>query len=323
MDLDTLLRETAAVPDPSPHALASGRTVLAAATAASGRRLCAIGRARSRRTRRLGLTAIVASAASLVLVIAPTVDLNGGRPVATADAAQVLLRAGTAAGAQPGGWPDAAYWRSVSTYHQGSGATHRREIWIGHHAIGVLKDDGVDSDVIPLDVALFPAGSRALSWDALYALPTDSLALERELRAGIGDRPGKVTDKDGELFVIVGDLLRESPAAPALREALWEVAARIPGVTLVGVVADSAGRSGVAVERGDQRYVLDPKDGRLLEESEGRGSTTVSANAGSAPDGASAPSVTGQGGWISTYLEQGPVDTAPTATNVAPKDKKG
>ena len=303
------------MPDPSPHALAFGRTALDAATAASGRR-GAIGRARSRRTRRLGPSALVASAASLVLVIAPTIDLNGGRPGASADAAQVLLRAGTAAGEQPGGWPDAAYWHSVSTYHQGSGATHRPEIWIGHHAIGVLKDDGVDSGVIPLDVAVFPAGSRGLNWEELYALPTESRALERELRAGIR---GAGNGDDSELYTIVGDLLRESPAAPALRKALWEVAARIPGVTLIGALTDSAGRPGVAVERGDQRYVLEPQDGRLLEESQGGGAAAVSRDGSPAP----APEAPQGTGWIGTYLQQGPVDTAPAATNVGPKYKKG
>ena len=131
MDLDTLLRDTAFVPYPTPRDLAAGRSALDAATLTSGRRVAAIGRARSRRLRRLGLAAIVAAATSVVVVIGPTVDLGGSHPAADANAAQVLLQAGAAAGAQPGGWPEATYWHSVSSYHQGSGAVHRREIWIG------------------------------------------------------------------------------------------------------------------------------------------------------------------------------------------------
>ncbi len=163
---------------------------------------------------------------------------------------------------------------------------HRREIWIGHRDIGVLKDAGADTGVIPLDVALFPSGSRGLSWDQLYALPTSPGPLERELRAGIN---GAGADDDSELFTIVGDLLRESPAPPSLRKELWEVAARVPGVQLIGAVTDSTSRAGVAVQRGGQRYVLDPDNGRLLEESQGDFSTT--------------------------YLEQGPADSAPAPTH--------
>jgi hypothetical protein len=287
MDLDTLLTETGAVPDPSAAALTRGRAALGEASTHSRKRVIAIGRGHSRRTRRLAVSAMAIAAAVTALLVVPTI---GARPTASAEASQVLLRAGSAAGSQPGGWPDAAYWRSVSTYHQGPGATHRREIWIGHRAIGVLKDGGVDEGVIPLEVGLFPAGGRGLTWDQLYALPTDSPKLERELRDGI---QGAGPDDDSELFVIVGDLLRESPAPPALRKALWEVAARVPGVTLVGAVTDSSGRAGVAVERHGNRYVLDPSDGRLLEES--------SAD------------------WTSTYLEQGPADTAPAPTNLGLK----
>ena len=90
------------------------------------------------------------------------------------------------------------------------------------------------------------------------------------------------------MFTIVGDLLRESPASPALPAALYRVAADVPGVRLVGTVRDAAGRQGTAIERkqgpGDAvLYVIDPSDGRLLEEQET--------------------------GLVMTYLEHGPVPT--------------
>jgi hypothetical protein len=283
MDLDTLMRETAPVADPTRHALASGGAALDAAIRRTARELHGMGRNRGRRTRRFAVGAVVAAAASAALLLGPAFNLLGSRQGASADAAQVLVRAGAAAGAQPGGWPHAKYWYSVSKYRQGSGATYRRQVWIGNHDIGVLEDPGVSSGVIPIGVARFPAGSRGLTWDQLYALPTDAQALERQLRAGID---GAGPDDNSELFTIVGDLLRESPAPPALRKALWDVAAHIPGVTLVGAVTDAAGRRGIAVERSGQRYVLDPNNGRLLDESE-------------------------TGGWSASYLEQRPVDTAP------------
>jgi hypothetical protein len=249
---------------------------------------------RRRRRRRALATGLVAGAASLALVAVPTL---GSAPRASAEAAQVLLRAGTAAGAQVADWQDAPYWRSVSTYSRG-GQEHGREIWLGHRTNGALKDEGIDvvpkdpsgPGVVPLGGALFPTGGTSVTWDGLWELPTEAAALERRLRDGIH---GAGPDDDTELFVIVGDLLRESPAPPALRKALWQVAARVPGIELVGAVTDHAGRAGVAVERHGTRYVLDPDDGRLLEE--------VSS------------------GWRATYLEQGPADSAPDAAAIPRK----
>ena len=302
MDLDTLLRETGDVPVASVRALSSGRAALDTSVATAAARVAAARRSRRRRSTRVGLTALVGAAATAALVIGPTLGLGSERPAASAEAAQVLLSAADAAGEQPGGWPDAAYWHSVSEHQQSDmdeGAVHRREVWIAHTAVGVLIDEGVDDGAtIGLGAAAFPAGGRALTWDELYALPTEPVALERELRDGI-DGAGR--GDDDELFVIVGDLLRESPAPPALRRALWQVAAGIPGITLVGHVTDAAGRPGVAVQRGVQRYVLDPADGRLLEE----------GWVGDLQDGET---------WTyrSTYLDQGPAATAPEPPPLRP-----
>lgn len=282
MDLDDLLHQTASV-DTDDAALALGRARLLDAA----RRSSAVVALKRRRHRRV---ALIGAAAALVVAV-PAVGFRGHTPTANADAAQVLKRAGQSAGAQPGDWQGAAYWHSVSRHHQGSEPEQTREIWIGHHQPGVLKDGGVnDAALMPLDVASFPAGASGITWDGLWQLPTDPKALDRELRAGIH---GAGNGDDAEMFVIVGDLLRESPAPPALRKALWEVAAMIPGVTLEGATQDGEGRDGVAVSRGEQRYVLDPSTGRLLEEREGT--------------------------WASTYLSQGPAETAPAATWVEPK----
>lgn len=291
MDLDTLLRETRDVPDPTPAVLTAARTGLDTAAAAATLRVAATRRARDRRRRRrVVLSALVGAAASAALVLAPTLNLAGHQPSGTAAAAETLLLAAEAAGEQPGGWSDAPYWHSVSEYHDPTrgDAVSRREVWMSRDGVSILVDQGVDDGkTIGLGSASFPAGARALTWDELDALPTDAVALERDLRAGIDG-----TSKDDDaVFVMVGDLLRESPASPALRRALWEVAARIPGITLVGDVTDAAGRPGVAVERGPQRYVLDPDDGRLLEESMDLGGSVFRY----------------------THLEQGPADTAPAA----------
>ena len=320
MDLDTLLRETASVADPTPHNLASGRSALDAATVISARRVVAV---RHMKRRGLGLSAILAAAASLALVIGPmlnpdpsptvaspntsptaapdrskpgpsaTVDKGRSAPPVTLNVSLVLFRAAAAAGAQPGGWPDATYWYTLSSHHQGTGPMERREIWQGHKAAGVMKDTRMGGGLIPLDVGSFDG----FTWDQLFALPTDSRALERKLRATSlnGGR-----DDNTELFTLVGTLMSESPAPPALRKALWEIAARIPGVTLVGAVKDSVGRPGMEIRRGFEGYILDPKDGQLLERYEGS-STPV-------------PEAPGGTNWRATFLEQRPADSAPAAT---------
>ena len=82
MNLDTLLRDSAAVPDAAPRVLISGRTTLdSAITAAAAQRVAAIRVIRQRRRRRLSVTALVAAAAAFAFVIAPTLSLGGKAPV--------------------------------------------------------------------------------------------------------------------------------------------------------------------------------------------------------------------------------------------------
>jgi hypothetical protein len=76
------------------------------------------------------------------------------------------------------------------------------------------------------------------------------------------------------MFVLVGDALRETAATPAQKAALYAVAARIPGVQLLGTVTDAQNRQGTAVAIDDpenrirQTLVLDPQTGTLLDEEE-------------------------------------------------------
>ncbi len=231
---------------------------------------------------RVSVAAAVAAAALLI----PTISLHeGATPSATASAAEVLHRASVAAGAQPDGdWQGARYWYSKSTYSR-DGRTVTREIWIGHHDPGVLQDPGVDSRTMPLDqAATFNNGG---DWDSLWSLPTDPDTLAALFRKqGRGQGP----DPDSELFTWVGDYLRETPAPPKLRAALYEVAAGIPGVELVGPTTDSAGRAGIGIRRNGQELIIDPDDGALLADDAGSGFTA-------------------------TYLEQHPSDTAPTPSS--------
>jgi hypothetical protein len=293
--LNDLLNAAGRVDEITPGQLEHGRAALEASIAMAGTAGAAdpagtIGTAGTtghrtagyglRRKFALGGIAVAACAA---LITVPVI-IGAGGSGADAAAATLLRTAGNAAAQQPGGWPDAAYWDVVSVYEQ-DGQTRHREIWVSHHGTSVLRDGGVSAGVLPLGPGEFPAGGTALTWDELYALPTDPGQLTATLQADI---KGAGQDPQSELFTIVGDLLRESPAPPALRKALFDVAAGIPGVHLTGKVTDELGRTGTGVTRGDETLVIDPADGKLLADTES--------------------------GWTATYVSQGPADSAPAAS---------
>ena len=251
-----------------------------------------------------------------------SVSPEGGAPRSgtsssgTEATAAVLLRAaGQAAGEQTGGWPNAAYWHVASVYVR-DGKTYHRDIWISHYGNGVLEDNGVNSGPLDLGPALFPAGGKGLTWAQLYALPTDPAKLEPILRgdAGMvskGPDPAATggVDPTAELYTVVGDLLRESPASPALREALYDVAADIPGVVVKGNYTDTLGRTGTAVERDGETLVIDPSNGQLLADIEGDPNAQETCTPSTTP--AKSANACSSGGVGYTYVSQGPATSAP------------
>lgn len=139
-----------------------------------------------------------------------------------------------------------------------------REIWIGHHRKGVIRQvfpDGLHNEPIGSGHA-----AAWVSWDELWQLPTDADALYTWVYDTAGDAG---PDKFTEMWTVVWDLLRESPAPPALRQALYDVAARIPGVSITGETVDALGRSGTRIERrgpwGVDSYIIDATTGAILE----------------------------------------------------------
>jgi hypothetical protein len=109
----------------------------------------------------------------------------------------------------------------------------------------------------------------------LSKVPTEEGALRSfiEERAAKADQP-----LEYEMFVRVGDLLRESFSSPLaynspdLRSALFKVAASLPGVQLLGDTTDESGRHGVAVGYAYQgtlsELIFDPATSALLGERE-------------------------------------------------------
>jgi hypothetical protein len=259
-----------------------------------------------RPVRRRWRSGIAISAAGVAIAIAlPIVLPGGGTGGADPAAAGLLHRAALRAAARPAEpLPgDGEYLYSKSTgssrfvYVVGDGdtfvfhATGTRESWIGSDGSGRIIETP-ESITFPTDrdrAAWIAAGSPSLEWvvegdpefehlepgslvpNDFTGLPTDPEELREliERRELIGGPPG-----DYETFVIVGDLLRETWTTPQVRAALYQVAAELPGVELVGRVVDDAGRAGVAVAYaqpgGDARsrleLIFDPTTAELLGE---------------------------------------------------------
>src|SRR5205807_1084478 len=107
-------------------------------------------------------------------------------------------------------------------------------------------------------------------YQQLLALPTNVDALWRRLYRGAGK--GTAAWKRHEVFTEIGDLLREDPIPAKVRAALYLVAARIPGIHLLGLTHDGIGRPALAVSLNDtldgerSELLFDPKTSALLGE---------------------------------------------------------
>lgn len=104
-------------------------------------------------------------------------------------------------------------------------------------------------------------------------LPTDPATLRELIEAreipGVEGPAG-----EAETFVLIGDMLRSGYLPPAIRAALYELTAELPGVALLGEVKDPVGRPGIGVAFTDRKrgtrheLILDPETSALLGEQE-------------------------------------------------------
>lgn len=104
-------------------------------------------------------------------------------------------------------------------------------------------------------------------------LPTDPLILRRMIEAreirGVEGPPG-----EAETFTLIGDMLRQSYLPAAVRAAIYQLTAELPGVELLGAVDDPIGRPGTGIAYTDARrgirheLVFDPETSVLLGEQE-------------------------------------------------------
>jgi hypothetical protein len=292
-ELDFIRRHAPHTTEPTEEARAQARrgvlshieaSTLAPASRPS-RRVPSALRARWRLAAALG-AAVVIVAVALVL----TNELGGER---IASAAGVLRQAAITAAQQPQPAPAAAgqylYMKSVEAYlsfypQEGGFAVlvpGTREVWLGEHGRLHQTSSGEPVFLSQRDHDRWvAAGSSRLEGDPLpmdadlgsfstLDLPTDPDVLFDRLKVEAADGGDGLYE---EMFVLVGDHLRETLTSSSLRAALYEVAARIPGVKLEGELTDSAGRPGLAVSLADKTnhtrhtLVFDPKTSRLLAE---------------------------------------------------------
>ncbi|MEX0754058.1 MAG: CU044_5270 family protein [Actinomycetota bacterium] len=227
-------------------------------------------RSPERRGRTLARRALLPVAAVLVATLVVVVVLpRGGSP---ASAQQFLRDMGVVTGQQPSsalGSSEFVYTRQLEVFRQGTRAEgeqgtselveQTREQWISPNGAGRIVDVNGDEG--------YPRGY--LTFLDPSQLPTDPVALAQTLREE--ESFGKV-NTDAQLLKKVGSLLGGTLAPSGVREALYEVAAQVPGIQLIPDVIDPAGREGTAVvlDDGDVRVrlVIDPSNAQMLSRSE-------------------------------------------------------
>lgn len=209
----------------------------------------------------------------------------------------VLLRAARTAGTQPAVTPGPGqfvYTKSESVYETVTASPHgfvpiafqpsTREIWISPDGSGrILDDSGHLFFARHADAVYYYNAYRNqmdlmnghvsddhegdLGYIDLSDVPTDPAQLKQliDSRKLEGGPPG-----NAETFQIIGDLLRDTSAPPAVRSALYTVVSELPGVELIGPTHDQIGRPGTGVayvSRGlRNELIFDPQTSALLAE---------------------------------------------------------
>jgi hypothetical protein len=230
----------------------------------------------------IGAAMAAAGAVALALVItmpstAGPAGLSTGhmaKAPTTLTAAAVLDQAAQAARAQAI-WPDAQYWYFEHEYTCG-GQLYTAKVWIARHGNGVLEKTGPKNNadsVCSSDLFTAPIIDSykfgPYTWSQLYTLPTDPAKLKTKLIADFGQGGGP------DLFAAVEIVLVDSPAPPAVRAALFKVAASIPGIKVIGDYTDPLGRTGTALQIGYYGLVVDPASGAVLDETNSGGASIL------------------------------------------------
>jgi hypothetical protein len=112
----------------------------------------------------------------------------------------------------------------------------------------------------------FPAGGLSLPTNNWKSLSTDPATLLKQVHQLDGG-----PETPSELFTNVADFMRESDVPPAIRAALYQATALIPGVKSLGAQTGPTGQTGLGVAfyangQPTHELIFDQQTGRLLTE---------------------------------------------------------
>lgn len=119
-----------------------------------------------------------------------------------------------------------------------------------------------------------PPSTMPGSWQTpnpvwLRDVPRDPAKLRQRLYA---DAQGHGQSTDGEVLVLVADVLRSGLVPSDLRAGMYKVLATVPGVEVTATSATVGGRTGVAIGRNEtagmdrQELIIDPATGQVIGE---------------------------------------------------------
>lgn len=161
-----------------------------------------------------------------------------------------------------------------------------RQIWIATNGSGALSDtrdqskftSGADEATCAA-MNITDPDSQNSSWSNRFA--TGGLSLPTNDWKSLSTDPAtllkQVHQRDGgpnlpaEWFENISDFMRESDVPPAIRAALYQATALIPGVKLLGQQSDPTGQTGLGVAyyadgQPTHELIFDQQSGRLLAE---------------------------------------------------------
>jgi hypothetical protein len=220
-------------------------------------------RSPSGRILKLGIAAAVG--AVVVALILPVAFME--RPASSASAA--LLRLAESARANSG-WESPTHDQFIYIRSTGESPvcddgscglqSFDRESWIAPDGSGRILEsvDGHDSDE--------SFGPGQLSFWELY----ETLGWSQErMRRHLEGLAGVEHPDDFAVFVVVSQLLAEQPSTPEIRAKLFELAASLSGVELLGTTTDQLGRLGIGIAYSSRglrfEVVFDESTALLLE----------------------------------------------------------
>ena len=239
-----------------------------------------------RRARRPVLAALAGGAVlagfgatALALVLS-----SGGPAPASPAAVELLARIASTAARQPAPAVSNLEFMyiksevSYAVYNNGSQTPtieplHERQIWMPVANVcdwGLVIEQGQRTSLAPsagsgpsLAVKCGPGSLDNATYRLLQSLPTDPRTLLSQIYGfDQANGEGAALGSDGEAFVTIGDLIRETIVPPSTAAALYRAAALIPGVTLISRVTTVEGRPGIAIAwtNSQSRYewIFDP-----------------------------------------------------------------